>query len=161
MSTSGLSVVELLAKASGYTEIKSRSLLITLENHVTVLLEAGKPICTLPFVYGVLRRFLPEDKVESIKNLALTADGNGAMFDVATENSWMQLDSGGQHSSIVLHGSFIMLRTSLLWLSLPWAHFCMLPVCMTTFGMQPLGHVSSSISLSLTLKIISLILVFK
>ena len=143
MNTSGLSVVELLAKAlakaSGYTEIKRRSLLITLENHVTVLLEAGKPICTLSFVYGVLRRFLPEDKVESIKNLALTADGNGAMFDVATENSWMQLDSGGQHSSIVLHGSFIMLRTSLLWLSLPWVHFCMLPVCMATFGMQPFG----------------------
>ncbi|KAL6337377.1 hypothetical protein AAG906_036691 [Vitis piasezkii] len=118
LNTSGLSVVELLAKAlakaSGYTEIKSRSLLITLENHVTVLLEAGKPICTLSFAYGVLRRFLPEDKVESIKSLALTADGNGAVFDVATENSWMQLDRGGQHSSIVLHGRFIMLRTSLL-----------------------------------------------
>lgn len=36
------------------------------------------------FAYGVLRRFLPEDKVESIKGLALTADGNGAVFDVAS-----------------------------------------------------------------------------
>ncbi|KAJ9679149.1 hypothetical protein PVL29_021161 [Vitis rotundifolia] len=90
LNTSGLSAVELLAKAlakaSGYTEIKSRSLLTSLENHVTVLLEAGKPIYTPSFAYGVLRRFLPEDKVETIKGLALTADGNGAVFDVATED---------------------------------------------------------------------------
>lgn len=102
LNTSGLSAVELLAKAlakaSGYTEIKSRSLLASLDNHVTVLLEAGRPIYTPSFAYGVLRRFLPEDKVDSIKGLALTADGNGAVFDVATENSWMQLDRGGQHS---------------------------------------------------------------
>ena len=38
------------------------------------------------FAYGVLRRFLPEEKVESIKGLTLTADGNGAVFDVATED---------------------------------------------------------------------------
>lgn len=38
------------------------------------------------FVYGVLRRFLPEEKVESIKGLALTADGKGAVFDVAAED---------------------------------------------------------------------------
>lgn len=90
LNTSGLSAVELLAKAlakaSGYTEIKSRSLLASLDNHVTVLLEAGRPIYTPSFAYGVLRRFLPEDKVDSIKGLALTADGNGAVFDVATED---------------------------------------------------------------------------
>ncbi|KAK9287400.1 hypothetical protein L1049_015819 [Liquidambar formosana] len=50
LSTSGLSAVELLAKAlakaSGYTEIKKRSLLASMENYVTVLLEAGRPIYT-------------------------------------------------------------------------------------------------------------------
>ncbi|MCL7024736.1 hypothetical protein MKW94_002218, partial [Papaver nudicaule] len=48
IKTSGLSPVDLLskalAKASGYTEIKSRSLLNSMENYVTVQLEAGKPI---------------------------------------------------------------------------------------------------------------------
>ncbi|KAM1029346.1 hypothetical protein ACFX13_042562 [Malus domestica] len=48
LNTSGLSAVDLLskalAKAAGYTEIKKRSLLSSMENHVTVLLEAGKPI---------------------------------------------------------------------------------------------------------------------
>lgn len=38
------------------------------------------------FAYGVLRRFLPEEKVESIKGLALTADGKGAVFDVSAED---------------------------------------------------------------------------
>ncbi|KAF4391242.1 hypothetical protein G4B88_016552 [Cannabis sativa] len=50
LNTSGLSAVELLskalAKAAGYSEIKSRSLLTSMENCVTVLLEAGKPIYT-------------------------------------------------------------------------------------------------------------------
>ncbi|KAK9181670.1 hypothetical protein WN944_024809 [Citrus x changshan-huyou] len=86
LNNSGLSAAELLAKALakavGYTEIKNRSLLSSLEDHVTVLLEAGKPIYTPSFAFGVLRRFLPEEKVELVKGMALTADGNGAVFDV-------------------------------------------------------------------------------
>ncbi|KVI10055.1 cytochrome P450 [Cynara cardunculus var. scolymus] len=81
LNTSGLSPVELLAKALaksiGYTEIKKRSLLTSMENYVTLLLEAGKPVYTPSFAYGVLRRFLPEEKVESIQGLALTADQRG------------------------------------------------------------------------------------
>ncbi|KAI8540314.1 hypothetical protein RHMOL_Rhmol09G0253100 [Rhododendron molle] len=90
LNTSGLSPVELLAKAlaktAGYTEIKSRSLLASMENYVTLLLQAGRPIYTQSFAYGVLRRFLPEEKVEALVGLALTADGNGAVFDVPTED---------------------------------------------------------------------------
>lgn len=90
LNNSGLSAVDLLskalAKAAGYTEIKSRSILTSMENHVTLLLEAGRPIYTPSFAFGVLRRFLPEEKVESVKGLALTADGNGAVFDVADKD---------------------------------------------------------------------------
>ncbi|GAV61854.1 DEAD domain-containing protein/Helicase_C domain-containing protein/GUCT domain-containing protein [Cephalotus follicularis] len=90
LNSSGLSATELLAKAlakaAGYTDIKRRSLLSSMENHVSVLLEAGKPIYSPSFAYGVLRRFLPEDKVESVKGMALTADGNGAVFDVPAED---------------------------------------------------------------------------
>ncbi|KAG6660335.1 hypothetical protein I3843_03G093300 [Carya illinoinensis] len=90
LNTSGLSAVELLAKAlakaAGYTEIKKRSLLTSMENYVTVLLEAGSPIYTPSFAYSVLRRFLPEEKVEAVKGLALTADGKGAVFDVPAED---------------------------------------------------------------------------
>ncbi|CAI9774995.1 unnamed protein product [Fraxinus pennsylvanica] len=90
LSTSNLAPKELLSKAlanaAGYTEIKSRSLLTSMENYVTVLLGCGRPVFTPSFAYSVLRRFLPEEKVESIKGLALTADGNGAVFDVAAED---------------------------------------------------------------------------
>ncbi|XP_062073334.1 DEAD-box ATP-dependent RNA helicase 7 [Humulus lupulus] len=101
LNTSGLSAVELLAKAlakaAGYSEIKSRSLLTSMENCVTVLLEAGKPIYTPSFAYGVLRRFLPEEKVEAIKGLTLTADGLGAVFDVAAED--LDLFLAGQENA--------------------------------------------------------------
>uniref|UniRef100_A0A6N2KCE2 DEAD-box ATP-dependent RNA helicase 7 n=1 Tax=Salix viminalis TaxID=40686 RepID=A0A6N2KCE2_SALVM len=90
LNTSGLSAVELLAKAlakaTGYTEIKSRSLLTSMENHVTLLLESGKPIYTPSFAFSVMRRILPEDKVESVTGMSLTTDGNGAVFDVKKED---------------------------------------------------------------------------
>ena len=34
------------------------------------------------FAFNVLKRFLPEEKVEGVQGLALTADGKGAVFDV-------------------------------------------------------------------------------
>ncbi|XVF53997.1 hypothetical protein PTKIN_Ptkin05aG0146100 [Pterospermum kingtungense] len=90
LETSGLSAEDILAKAlakaAGYSEIKSRSLLTSMENHVSLLLEAGKPIYTNSFVFGVLKRFLPEEKVQSVQGLTLTADGKGAVFDVAEED---------------------------------------------------------------------------
>ncbi|KZV25365.1 DEAD-box ATP-dependent RNA helicase 7 [Dorcoceras hygrometricum] len=90
LNSSDLSPSELLAKAlakaAGYTEIKSRSLLTSMENFVTVFLQSERPIYSPSYVYGILRRFLPEEKVESIKGLALTADGKGAVFDVASED---------------------------------------------------------------------------
>ncbi|KAE8665497.1 DEAD-box ATP-dependent RNA helicase 7 [Hibiscus syriacus] len=96
LATSGLSAEDLLAKALakaavgfhphpldllillGYSEIKSRSLLTSMENYVTLLLEAGKPIYTLSF--------LPEEKVQSVQGLTLTTDGMGAVFDVAEKD---------------------------------------------------------------------------
>ena len=38
------------------------------------------------FAFGVLRRFLPEEKVEAVQGLTLTADGNGAVFDVPAKD---------------------------------------------------------------------------
>lgn len=38
------------------------------------------------FAYGLLRRFLPEEKVESVRGLALTIDKRCAVFDVAADD---------------------------------------------------------------------------
>ncbi|KAJ8552750.1 hypothetical protein K7X08_020143 [Anisodus acutangulus] len=90
LNTSELSPAELLAKAlakaAGYSEIKSRSLLPSMENCVTLLLECGRPIFSPSFAYNVLRGFVPEDKVESIKGIALTGDGKAAVFDVSADD---------------------------------------------------------------------------
>ncbi|KAJ1431382.1 RNA-binding domain superfamily [Sesbania bispinosa] len=90
LNNSGLSAVELvakaLAKAVGFTEIKKRSLLTSMENYVTLLLEIGRPIFTPSFAFGILRRFMPEEKVEAVQGLTLTADGNGAVFDVPAKD---------------------------------------------------------------------------
>ncbi|TQD78226.1 hypothetical protein C1H46_036227 [Malus baccata] len=108
LNTSGLSAVDLLAKAlakaAGYTEIKKRSLLssmgwkahlftvhllimgtvsiVCLRSHHELVsdwscltLNFNQPC--LSFAFGVLRRFLPKEKVDSVKGMALTADGNG------------------------------------------------------------------------------------
>lgn len=40
----------------------------------------------LRFAFSVLRRILPEDKVESVTGMTLTTDGNGAVFDVKKED---------------------------------------------------------------------------
>lgn len=90
LNNSGLSAADLLAKALakavGFTEIKKRSVLTSMENYVTLLLEIGKPMFTPSFVFGILRRFLPEEQVEAVQGLTLTADGNGAVFDVPAKD---------------------------------------------------------------------------
>ncbi|KAJ0964112.1 hypothetical protein J5N97_029234 [Dioscorea zingiberensis] len=89
LNSSGLSVVDLLAKALakavGYTDIKKRSLLSSMENYVTLLLQAGKPMYSPSFAFSTLRRFLPDEKIEGVKGLTLTADGMGAVFDVPAD----------------------------------------------------------------------------
>jgi ATP-dependent RNA helicase DDX21 len=97
LKNSGLSAVELLAKALakavGYTDVKKRSLLTSMENYVTLLLEGGKPMFTPSFAFGTLRRFVPEDKVDAVQGLALTADGQGAVFDVPAKDLDVFLNS--------------------------------------------------------------------
>ncbi|GKB54924.1 DEAD-box ATP-dependent RNA helicase 7-like protein [Tanacetum coccineum] len=61
-----------------------------------------RPIYNPSFAYGVLRRFLPEEKVESVRGLALTIDKRCAVFDVAA----IDLDSYLADASH-LHSSWI------------------------------------------------------
>ncbi|XP_021765236.1 DEAD-box ATP-dependent RNA helicase 7-like [Chenopodium quinoa] len=91
LSTSGLSAVEIiakaLAKAAGYSDIKERSLLTGMEGCVTLLLEVGgKEIYNPTFVYTMLKRFLPEQKANEVMGVALTADKRGAVFDVQADD---------------------------------------------------------------------------
>lgn len=90
LSNSGLSAVEILAKAlakaAGYSDIKERSLLSGMDGYVTLVLEAGKQMYTPSFAFNILRRFMPEEKIEAVKGLSLTADQNAAVFDVPVDD---------------------------------------------------------------------------
>ncbi|TKY45063.1 DEAD-box ATP-dependent RNA helicase 7 [Spatholobus suberectus] len=90
LNKSGLSAVELLAKAlakaTGFTELKKRSLLASRENYVTILFQIGRPMFSPIHTLGLLKRFLPEEKVEAVQGLNFTADKNGAVFDVPAED---------------------------------------------------------------------------
>ncbi|KAL2995669.1 hypothetical protein AAZX31_10G229200 [Glycine max] len=105
LNSSGLPVIELLAKAlakAGYTDVKQRSLLTSMENYVTLVLETGKPIYTQSYGYSILRRFLPEEKVEAVKGLSLTADGNGVVFDVPAKDLDIYLNGQENASNVCL-----------------------------------------------------------
>jgi len=43
-------------------------------------------LAVFSYGYSILRRFLPEEKVEAVKGLSLTADGNGVVFDVPAKD---------------------------------------------------------------------------
>lgn len=84
-----------LAVIAGCGKMAARSLLTAHEGFVTLHLIAGASpgkgaggvegattVQRPGFAWAVLRRWLPDNKVEEIKRLTLTADGRGAVFDV-------------------------------------------------------------------------------
>ncbi|XP_051188901.1 DEAD-box ATP-dependent RNA helicase 7 [Lolium perenne] len=89
LSSSSMSAVDLLAKALakavGYTDIKKRSLLSSMENCTTLHLSTGSTMYTPSYVISTLKRFMPEDRLSNVQGVALTSDGRGAVFDVPSE----------------------------------------------------------------------------
>ncbi|WVZ65591.1 hypothetical protein U9M48_014927 [Paspalum notatum var. saurae] len=86
LSSSSLSAADLLAKALakavGYTDIKKRSLLSSMEDYITLHLQTGRPMWSPGFAFTVMKNFMPEDKLSDVKGATLTADGTGVVFDV-------------------------------------------------------------------------------
>ena len=42
--------------------------------------------CYVSFAFNMLRKFLPEEKVEAVKGLTITADKKGAVLDVPADD---------------------------------------------------------------------------
>ncbi|XP_078442902.1 DEAD box RNA helicase (PRH75) [Wolffia australiana] len=104
LNSSGLSAVDILAKAlakaSGYTEVKRRSILSSKEDYVTLLVRLGKAMYSPSFAYASLRRFIPDEKMAGVRDLSLTADGMAAVFDVPEEDAELFL-AGQDNASMV------------------------------------------------------------
>ena len=65
--------------------MQARSLLTAHEDFTTLLFDNGFEIQRPGFVFGFLKRLLPEETVEEVKRMSLTQDGTRAVFDVPSK----------------------------------------------------------------------------
>ncbi|KAH9297798.1 hypothetical protein KI387_029480 [Taxus chinensis] len=101
LKTGGVSPIDLIAKAlaklSGYTEVKKRSLLSSQEDTVTLILKSGKVMHSSTYAFTILRRIIPEENMAGISGMSLTSDGMAAVFDVPSEH--VDLFLAGQNNA--------------------------------------------------------------
>eukprot|EP00126_Sphaerothecum_destruens_P002408 Sdes_comp15846_c0_seq1m4932 len=77
------SLAAALAHISGYTQIKSRSLLNSAEGFCTLLITTKNEFRTASYVWAILRKNVPENIVNSIRGMRMCKDCKGAAFDCA------------------------------------------------------------------------------
>ena len=100
-----------LAVIAGCGKMAARSLLTAHEGFITLHLIAGASpgkgaggvegattVQRPGFAWAVLRRWLPDSRVEEIKRLTLTADGRGAVFDVPGQFADEFMKKGGKEA---------------------------------------------------------------
>ncbi len=81
-----------IAHATGHASIKPRSLLSSMEDWVTLQYTTKWEVAKPGYVYHWLKKKLPEEDVELIKRVQITADGKGAVFDVPADKAQGFLD---------------------------------------------------------------------
>ncbi|KAG0598099.1 hypothetical protein M758_12G046000 [Ceratodon purpureus] len=90
VESSGLPAVDVLAKAiakiSGQTELKRRSLLTSHDDATTLMLKANTSMYSPTYAFNCLRKYLAEEFVNEVRRMNLTVDGTGAVFDVPSRS---------------------------------------------------------------------------
>jgi ATP-dependent RNA helicase DDX21 len=90
VASSGLPVLDVLAKAiakiSGQTELKRRSLLTSHDDATTLMLKANTSMYSPTYAFNCLRKYLPEESVNEVRRMNLTVDGTGAVFDIPSRS---------------------------------------------------------------------------
>lgn len=90
VTSSGLCWQDVLAKAiakiSGQTELKRRSLLTSHDDATTLMLKANTAMHSPTYAFNCLRKYLPEEYVNEVRRMNLTVDGTGAVFDVPSRS---------------------------------------------------------------------------
>ncbi|KAK8944906.1 DEAD-box ATP-dependent RNA helicase 7 [Platanthera zijinensis] len=101
----GLSALDLLAKAlakaAGCSVVMKRSILSSLDDHVTLHLDAGKRLSSPTFAFSILEGFMPQKLLGGIKHLSITTDSMGAVFDVPADDASSFIEAGQQNSNMV------------------------------------------------------------
>jgi ATP-dependent RNA helicase DDX21 len=107
-------VAAALARITGHTELKPRSLLTAHEDFVTLQLVSQYEVSKPGFVFGFLRRHIQDEAtVEEVKRMTLTADGKGAVFDVPLrlKDTFLQsCSSGASQPTLIMPTSLPALK---------------------------------------------------
>ena len=79
--------------------VQARSLLTAHEDFTTLQFHSDAEISRPGYVFTHLKRHLPDEVVEEVKRLSLTADGRSAIFDVPSQHVKVRTTarSGSQH----------------------------------------------------------------
>lgn len=77
-----------LAYMSGHYKqaLQARSLLTGQENFITIEVKFEQRFMAISYVWGVLRKFLTQDIVDSIRGMRMFKDQQGAVFDVPEDH---------------------------------------------------------------------------
>ena len=91
-----------------WLRLQARSLLSGDEGFTTLQFTSPTEILRPSFVYVFLKRYIPEEQVEQIRRISLTADGSSALFDVpaqAAKVTYIQIQRHLQvHIPVHMHG---------------------------------------------------------
>lgn len=72
-----------LAIISGYTdEFKQRSILGSLENHLTYTIEGQREIRSKGYIWNILRDYYSEEIINDIKGMRMLESSKGVIFDL-------------------------------------------------------------------------------
>ncbi|CAI7890064.1 unnamed protein product [Closterium sp. NIES-53] len=103
IDSTGLSPLAALAKAlaclAGHTELKVRSLLLSQQDQVTLLLRCSSSFYSPSYVLRFFEQHLTPDQTRAINGITLTADGCGAVFDVPVKDKDLYLKAAAAASN--------------------------------------------------------------
>lgn len=95
-----------LACITGHTKVNRRSLLTATEGWTTLFINltgARAP----GYLFGPLRRILPDNVTENVKGASLCTDGSGIIFDVPSDNVDRYLKSDFKENGKILDVSAV------------------------------------------------------
>lgn len=78
-------IAKSLACIAGYKSLSDRSLLSSHSGATTLSFRTSADIKSPGYVWNILKRHLDNDTVENVRRMSITADRNGAIFDVPSE----------------------------------------------------------------------------
>ncbi len=104
-----------LAYMSGnYTEMKNRSLLTGSEDFITYKIETTQEFNTVSYIWGILKKIVSPEIVETVKTMRCFASNKGAAFDIPEKYSQLLEESYKREMSRYSHINYQLEKVTAL-----------------------------------------------